>query len=348
MSNGAAVCLACLTLACTGFGPPTLGSVDVFGPRFGIEALTELAKTPDLPVEARAGVLMDGETGHALAAANADARLAQASLTKMMTALVALDHADVSTVIRATEQSMSEPSVIGLEPGDALPLEEMLYGLLLPSGNDAALAIAETVGGGSITQFVGWMNDRAMAMGLRNTHFTNPTGLDADGHYSSARDLAETARALLKNPTLARVVSTPRYVVPGPTRYLFVNGNPLIGLYDGLDGVKTGFTDNAGRTFVASASRDGKGLIAVVLDSPDIRAEGQALLDFGFSRMAPSVLDVSHLGFARVGVAVRSNGQLVRLGGWELPFLRGFSGKAANGVRVSATLEGQTLSSWTR
>ncbi|MBI4214171.1 MAG: D-alanyl-D-alanine carboxypeptidase, partial [Chloroflexi bacterium] len=314
-----------LALVCLGFGPPTLTSLDPFGPSLTAEALNTLAATaPALPVQASASIVVDADSGHALAATRADARLAQASLTKIMTALVAVERSDLNAAIHTTERSLTEPSVIGLGPGDTLPLEEMLYGLLLSSGNDAALAIAETVGGGSIERFVGWMNERATAMGLHNTRFANANGLDAQGHYSSARDVAETARALLAEPTLARIVNTPRRVVQGPPPYVFVNNNPLLGSYEGLDGVKTGFTDNAGRTFAASASRDGQRLIVVLLNSPDIRAEGRQLLDFGF-RMQTATLNLWRPGFSRVisdpGTGVRET----RLGGWELPFLRTFS-----------------------
>ena len=130
--------------------------------------------------------------------------------------------------------------MIGLDPGETLSLEHMLYGLMLNSGNDAALAIAETIGGGSIERFVALMNERAQAMGLKNTRFANPNGLDQAGHYSSARDMAEIARTLMAEPSLARIVGTRRFVVEGPPLYVFFNSNPLLGAYEGLDGVKTG------------------------------------------------------------------------------------------------------------
>ncbi len=337
--------LPILAVACLGFGPPTLTTPDPFGPSLTIDSLNALiADATVVPVEARASIVVDATSGHALAASNADARLPQASLTKMMTALVALDHADLRATIRATERSMSEPSVIGLGPGDTLSLEDLLYGLLLPSGNDAALAIAESVGGGSIDRFVGWMNERAATMGLRNTHFVNPHGLDAAGQYSSARDLAETARALLAEPTLAQIVSTPGYVVQGPPRYLFLTSNPLLGAYEGLDGVKTGFTDNAGRSFVVSAARDGQRVVAVLLNSPDIRFEGRQLLDYGFSTRAVA-LRLWRPGFSRVVADPAISGG-IRLGGWETPLLRGFALPRPNGFQASVSLLGQPVSRW--
>jgi len=223
-------------------------------------------------------------------------------------------------------------------------LEQMLYGLLLSSGNDAALAIAESVGGGSIDQFVSWMNDRVATMGLKNTHFSNPTGLDTDNHYSSARDVAEMARALLSDPTLARMVGTPRYIVPGPPPYLFVSINPLMGSYDGLEGVKTGFTDNAGRTFAASANRNGQRLIAVVMNSPDIAAEASQLLDLGFNQMAPTPMIIQRPGLA----SVRSGGggPSVRLAGWENPLLRGFSWRQQDVLHFMVLLGRRPLIQW--
>ena len=338
--------LPALALICLGFGPPALTSLDPFGSSLDLDSLNSLtAVAPRLPVEARASIVVDDLSGHPLASSRADERLAQASLTKLMTALVALDRADLGTTVSATERSFSEPTVIGLDPGDALPLEDMLYGLLLPSGNDAALAIAETLGGGSIERFVGWMNDRAAAMGLRNTHFANPTGLDAAGHYSSARDLAETARAITAEPTLARIVATPRYVVPGPPPYLFVNSNPLMGSYEGLDGVKTGFTDNAGRTFAASATRNGQRLIVVVLNSPDIRREAASLLELGFG-MQRVTLGVWHPGFSRVTIQSGNGDRWTRLGGWEVPLLRAFTIQGGAPPQVFASVLGQSVARW--
>lgn len=288
-----------LVLGCLGFGPPTIAPLDAFAPSLDLGALQALGPADASPVRSVASLLLDADSGQALVSNNADARLAPASLTKMMTALVAVDRADLNTMIQATERSMTEPVIIGLDPGERMRLEDALYGLLLPSGNDAALAIAESIGGGSIEQFVAWMNDRAHAMGLLNTHFVNPHGLDADGHYSSARDMAAIARTLLNTPSLARVVSTERYTVGNPPLYFFVTSNPILGSYEGADGVKTGFTDNAGRAFIGSATRNGRHLIAVVLNSPDIRSESIRLLDLGFSTPPPPVL-MARPGFSVV------------------------------------------------
>lgn len=328
-----------------GFGPPSLGLGDPFESRIGSNELAALRGQPLPPVRAVASALLDANTDHFLMAHAADTRLAPASLTKMMTALVAVERAPLFAPILATERSLSEPAIIGLDPGDQLSLEEMLYGLLLPSGNDAALAIAESVGGGSIEQFVSWMNDRVVSMGLKNTHFANPTGLDAANHYSSARDMAEIARALMADPTLARISATPRYIAPGPPPYLFLSINPLMGNYDGLDGVKTGFTDAAGRTFAASATRNGQRLIAVVMNSPDIGAEARQLLDLGFNQMPVRPVTIGRAGLARVQVA--SSSVAVRLAGWENSLLRGFSWREQDVLHSLVFLGRRPLIQWT-
>jgi D-alanyl-D-alanine carboxypeptidase len=312
--------------------------------------MAALRSAPAVPstVSAVAAAIVSGSDGHDLAARNADARLAPASLTKMMTALVAVDRSPLSNPIVATERSRSEPSVIGLDAGDRLSLEDMLYGLLLPSGNDAALAIAETLGGGSIERFVGWMNERAERMGLHNTHFANPTGLDELDHYSSARDLGEIARALLAEPTLARIVGTGRHVVEGPPLYVFATTNPLLSSYPGIEGVKTGFTDDAGRCFVASATRDGHRIIIVLLNSPNITVEGRVLLDAGFEMLRSAALQTRRPGFS--GLALVSEARaaddptlpVVPLAGWELPFLRAFG----NASQVTISLAGRPILHW--
>jgi D-alanyl-D-alanine carboxypeptidase (penicillin-binding protein 5/6) len=219
----------------------------------------------------------------------------------------------------------------------------MLYGLLLNSGNDAALAIAETIGGGSIERFVGWMNERAQAMGLKNTRFANPNGLDQVGHYSSARDLAEIARDVMAEPTLARIVGTRRFTVDGPPLYVFFSSNPLLGEYEGLDGIKTGFTDDAGPCLAATAVRNGRRLISVVLNSSGIAAETIALLDMGFATAQSRTLDVPRPGFAAVRqLSAPAAGRTTVLAGWELPFLKAYSG----GGRTTISLGSRPLLEW--
>ncbi len=335
-----------LALGASAFSPPAVGDGEPTGRRFGSKELAAMSAAAAVPETVRsvAAIAVDGATGHVLASRNADARLAPASLTKMMTALVAVRHAALTDIVTATERSRSEPSIIGLDPGDRLSLEDMLYGLLLPSGNDAALAIAESIGHGSIETFVGWMNDEAAAMGLKNTHFANPNGLDQAGHYSSARDMAAIARALLAEPALAKMVSTPRHDVPGPPIYVFRNTNPLLGIVPSVDGVKTGFTDDAGRCFAVSATRDGRRIISVLLNSPNIALDGQLLLDAGFAVSGPATLEIARPGFSEVRVELTpAVGKATAvLAGWEAPLLRAYAGQGL----AEILLAGRPLVRW--
>ena len=238
---------------------------------------------PEPAIRARSAIVVDAESGAVLFERNARTPYAPASLTKMVTALVAVERAPLDRVVRATKAYDVVPVVIGLEPGDTLTLEDALYGLMLSSGNDAALAIAETAADGSSERFVGWMNDLARRLGLPHARFKNPHGLDQDGHVASAYDMAIIGRALMRQPTLSRIVGQGRHVVEGPPRWVFRSTNPLLGAYDGVDGIKTGFDANAGRCLIVTAERDGRRAIAVVMNSPATGDEAAALLDYAFS-----------------------------------------------------------------
>src|SRR3990172_91439 len=176
-----------------------------------------------------------------------------------MTALLALERGQLDRLVRVDVDAsqLGYSSVMGLRPGEELTLEDLLYGLLLPSGNDAALAVAGHLGG-SVARFVDLMNQRAAELGLVNTHFANPHGLDAPEHYSSAADLVRLARTAMANPTFAKIVSTRERTVRGKlATYELRNTNRLLGTYPGVDGVKTGSTDAAGQCLVAAAQRGG-------------------------------------------------------------------------------------------
>jgi D-alanyl-D-alanine carboxypeptidase (penicillin-binding protein 5/6) len=174
--------------------------------------------------------------------------------------------------------------VMGLETGMRLTMRDLLYGLLLPSGNDAAVAIARRVAG-DVPAFVARMNARVRDLGLQDTHFTNPHGLDAAGHYSSAYDMAMLGRYALKEPLLAEIVRTRQYQPEwsGPELW---NGNLLLWLYPESDGIKTGWTETAGQTMVATAQRDGHRLFVAVLGSQDRYSDVIRLLDWGFDNLA--------------------------------------------------------------
>ncbi len=201
----------------------------------------------------------------------------------MVTALVAVERAPLDKLVRPTHDYDVTPVLIGIGLGDSLPLRDVLYGLLLNSGNDAALAVAESVGNGSIERFVGWMNQVARGLNLEHTHFKNPHGLDTDGHLSSAYDMSVIGRAVMRQPALASIVGERRHVVDGPPRWVFQATNPLLGRYAGVDGIKTGFDDLAGRCLVATASRDGRRAVAVVMHSGSYANDAASLLDYAFA-----------------------------------------------------------------
>jgi D-alanyl-D-alanine carboxypeptidase len=221
---------------------------------------------------------------------NAHQHRAPASLTKIATALVAVETADpsetVTVQVSGAELSASTDStVMGLEPGQLISVRDLLYGLLLPSGNDAAIAIAQHVAGSAVA-FASLMNGKATEMGLNDTQFTNPHGLDDPGLYTSAFDIATLGRELLRQPLLAAIVRTGTYQPPwdGPALW---NSNRLLQLYPESLGVKIGYTDGAAQTIVAAAERDGRRLIVSVMGSTDVYQDAIALFEWAFAD-APS------------------------------------------------------------
>ena len=242
-------------------------------------------------VSAVSAILVDAESGRALYEKNPNERRAIASITKLMTALVAIRSTpDLSRELSVKrEHTLAIGSSMYLRAGESLTLETLLYGLLLVSGNDAALAVADLCAGDTET-FVGWMNDWAAELGMENTHFANPSGLPDDSHYSTAADMAKLARAVMEEETLSKIVSTKSITIGGRT---LVNHNKLLWQYEGCVGMKTGYTDKAGRTLVSAAQREGQRLIAVTLKAPDDWRDHTALFDYGFQRYPRKALAVS-------------------------------------------------------
>ena len=235
--------------------------------------------------EARSEILIEAKTGRVLYENNAHEALPMASTTKIMTALVALENGNLNDLVTAGKNAYGVPGTsIYLELGEQLTLEQMLYGLMLASGNDAAAAIAEHIGG-SVADFCRMMTDRAAEIGCENTVFVTPHGLPADGHHTTAWDLAMIAREAMKNPTFREIVSTQRATLPWAGHEydrVLTNKNKLLSTYAGALGVKTGYTKAAGRCLVFAAQRDGLELIGVVLNCPDWFDEAATLLDRGF------------------------------------------------------------------
>ena len=245
-----------------------------------IGCMTAVAEAVE--VSAAAAVLMDADSGRLLYEKNGEKRMLIASTTKLMTALVALEQGGLQQEITVTGGHMAEGSSMYLRPGEKLTLETLLYGLLLSSGNDAALAVTECMGGA--VPFVARMNEKAAELGMENTHFANPNGLDDEAHYSTAEDMAKLAAAAMDDPVLRRVASTRTARIGGRT---LTNHNKLLSRVEGCVGLKTGYTRAAGRTLVSCAERDGVRLVAVTLQAGDDWNDHASLYEQGFRVLRP-------------------------------------------------------------
>ena len=238
---------------------------------------------PCKAVSAKSAILLDTASGRALYEKDADRQSLIASTTKIMTALVVCEQVNVLDRVRIPEQAVGiEGSSMYLKAGEVLTVQDLLYGLMLQSGNDAAVALAIYCGG-TVEGFAELMNDKAHRLGLENTHFVNPNGLDAPGHYSTARDMAVLAAYAMENPIFAKTVST-KTVKVGDR--ILRNHNKLLWLVEGADGVKTGFTKAAGRILVSSCTRQGRRLVTVTMNDGNDWKDHQTLLEAGFSNYA--------------------------------------------------------------
>jgi len=232
-------------------------------------------------VSAEKAMVLDVVSGRVIFEKNADSQSLIASTTKIMTALIVCEQFNVLDRMRIPKEAVGiEGSSMYLVEGEVLTLQELLYGLMLRSGNDAAVALAVYCGG-TVEGFAELMNDKARELGMKGSHFVNPNGLDAPGHYATARDLAVLAAYAMENPIFRQTVSTKNVKVG--QRYL-TNHNKLLWRVEGADGVKTGYTRAAGRILVSSATRQGRRLIAVTINAPDDWNDHAQLLEDGFSR----------------------------------------------------------------
>jgi D-alanyl-D-alanine carboxypeptidase (penicillin-binding protein 5/6) len=248
--------------------------------------------------DAEAAILMDGLSGQVLYGHNENEHLAIASITKIMTAIIVLENGDLDQEVTIGPEVLDRKEVYGtllyLEPGEIFTRRDLLYALLLNSANDAAVAIAVDIAG-STDAFVKLMNEKAREIGAVDTHFVNPDGLPAANHYSSAFDMALIARYALQKPVFAEIVKTkerdfPRSKPDLPNK--LENINKILGAYEGADGVKTGYTSEAGSTLVASATRNGRQLIVVELKAAPLGMykDAENLFDYGFTHFTDKLL----------------------------------------------------------
>ncbi len=343
----AALLLLFLGMATSGFGPPPgANPTPTDSERLTQSELAILRASPEPMLTARSAVLIDPGTGRVLWGKAPDRRLPIASTTKMMTALLAAELADPDEVATVYPRDLVLGSTVSLREGERLTIEQLLYGALIQSGNDAAVTIADHVGreylGGvgddGIDTFVRAMNARARKMGLTNTQFKNPNGFDAPGHYSTARDLAVLGREVLANPLLAGIVATAQYRMTGyltvgrertPVYHPVRTTNELLRSYRGANGIKTGTTPQAGEALVASVQRGDASLIAVMLGATDRFADARALFDWGFDRyewlpITPYVFD------SPVGTVALQQPLFAAVEKWniDLPFFNAGAGAA--------------------
>jgi D-alanyl-D-alanine carboxypeptidase len=271
------------TLTATALPPSATATTLATGPapqRVGGEAPPRIG--------AREYVVIDGDSGAVLLEQNAHRHVAPASTTKIVTALVALERNNPAEVVTASfdPTELVDSTLMWVHVGDKITLEDLLYGLMLPSGNDAALAIATHVGG-SRQRFVDMMNQKTAELGLADSHWVNPHGLDAAGHYSSPYDMVQFARVGMRDPRFQALSATRvRTVRSGSRTYDVFNLNRVLGQVPGADGVKIGFTDDAGRTIVASATRNGHRVYVAAFHSTDLVADCKPLFEWVFKNYA--------------------------------------------------------------
>ncbi len=273
----------------------------------------------NLSVSAKAAVLICMDTGEILFQKSATQKLPMASTTKIMTSLILAEQPDLSKTVKVTKKMVAvEGSSMGLLDGDTVSYRDLLYGMLLASGNDAANTTAYALGG-SIEGFAKMMNEKAKQIGLKNTNFVTPSGLDDESHYTTAYDLALLTSVALKNTAFRTACSSKQAVLyygNPPYKRTLSNHNKLLENYDGLIGVKTGFTKKSGRCLVTAAQREGKTIIAVTLNAPDDWNDHRVLLDYGLS--VTQVVRFSNTDLPDVLPVVSSDADLIRVKAEEI------------------------------
>ena len=249
-------------------------------------------EVPD--ISAKSAVVICADTGEVVFEKDAYQKMPMASTTKIMTSVLALEFGADEHFLTVTDEMVSvEGSSIGLLPDDKISLKTLVKGMLLESGNDAANSVAHIIGG-STPEFVAIMNSKAKEIGMNSTSFETPSGLDGENHYSTAFDMALLGAYAIKNPEFKQICSSKEQVVfygNAPYRRVFTNNNKLLDTYDGVFGIKTGFTKKSGRCLVSAVERDNKTLIAVTLNAPDDWNDHKKMYDYSFENV--HVIDLS-------------------------------------------------------
>jgi serine-type D-Ala-D-Ala carboxypeptidase (penicillin-binding protein 5/6) len=316
--------IAILVCFCSGFGPPVLTNSDLAHNTLAPEQLRVMQPAPLPETSAQAAILVDLVTGRILYANNEHVRRAPASITKLVSAVVALEHGTLTSDMVVWPADLAATTRSGLANGEHLTMQQLLTLMLVASDNAAASAVARTLSGGdNYTAFVGWMNELVARWGLKDTHFANPHGLDEPDHYSTAYDLAIIARNAMMVPFVAQVVAYPTAIVG---IHQVNSTNELLNAYPGLVGVKTGTTDEAGECFAGMAVRPRGRVLVVVLASLDRFQDARFLLDYYYANYAGLDVTLSGSDFDRYldnkqnwhGLGVREP-YTTLLRSWQLP-----------------------------
>ncbi len=248
-------------------------------------------------ISARSAVVIDALSGRVLYEHNKDEKRGMASTTKIMTALCALEYGDMDKIVTISPTASGvEGSSMYLAKGEKIKMCDLVYGLMLVSGNDSATALAETISG-SVEDFANLMNQKASEIGAYNTNFTNPHGLSDENHYTTAHDLAKITAYAMQNPTFCEIVSTKKKSLPtteGGYARTLINHNKFLSMYEGCNGVKTGFTKATGRCLVTSVEKNGMQLICVTLNASDDWNDHKSLYDDAFSKFSPHPLKIAN------------------------------------------------------
>ncbi|WP_196603121.1 D-alanyl-D-alanine carboxypeptidase family protein [Pectinatus frisingensis] len=257
----------------------------------GLPTEFNTAAAPEYGLTAKSAILIEASTGRVIFEKNADAREYPASMTKILTAILSLEMSSPDDIVHIADEAADvDGSSLYLEKGDIMRMDELRQGMMLVSGNDAAVAIADAISGNT-TAFAAVMNQKAQQIGAINSHFANPNGLPDPNHYSTARDMAKIAQYAYRNKEFRKIVTVQEQEIHWLTpnkKMVFDNTNHLLWDYPGANGIKTGYTDEAGGCLTASATRNGVTLIAVVMHTDDGEerfTETRQLLDYGFKKV---------------------------------------------------------------